>query len=247
MQYNEAMTFDQAPPEPAAIAVQGLSKRYNLQPVLKDLSLEITDGSLCVLVGANGAGKTTLLRIIASLVRPFAGGVTLHGAALKGNPALRRQIGYLGHQSLFYSDLNAIENLSHYARLYQLDDLQTRVSEAIESVGLTKHKHKPVRTYSRGMLQRLAIARALLHNPTILLLDEPYTGLDKDAALALDDRLRNLHRPGRTLLIAAHHPQRLLAFASHVAWLRNGRITHYQPVNKLNETPNLHQYLQEAA
>ncbi len=247
MQYNEAMTFAQDPHNPAAIAVQGLSKRYNLQPVLKDLSLEIADGSLCVLVGANGAGKTTLLRIIASLVRPDAGDVTLWGAALKGNPALRRQIGYLGHQSLFYSDLNAIENLSHYARLYQLDDMRQRVTEAIESVDLAKHQHKPIRTYSRGMLQRLAIARALLHEPSILLLDEPYTGLDKDAAQVLDGRLRSQRQPGRALLIAAHHPQRLLTFASHVAWLRDGQITDHQPVDRLNETPDLHQYLQEAA
>ena len=247
MQYNEAMTFPQDLPEPAAIAVQGLSKRYNLQPVLKDLSLEVADGSLCVLVGSNGAGKTTLLRIIASLVRPDAGVVTLRGAALKNNPALRRQIGYLGHQSLFYSDLNAIENLSHYARLYRLGNSQQRVAEAIETVDLVKHQRKPVRTYSRGMLQRLAIARALLHEPSILLLDEPYTGLDKEAAQALDERLRSLRRPGRALLIAAHQPQHLLGFASHVAWLRDGKITTYQPVDKLSETPDLHQYLQEAA
>ena len=247
MQYNEAMTLSQAAPEPAAIAVQGLSKRYNLQPVLKDLTLEVADGSLCVLVGANGAGKTTLLRIVASLVRPDAGTVALHGAALRGNPALRRQIGYLGHQSLFYSDLNALENLTHYARLYRLEDISPRVAEAVDSAGLTQHQHKPVRTYSRGMLQRLAIARALLHDPSILLLDEPYTGLDKDAARALDDRLRSLHHPGRSLLIAAHHPQRLLAFASHVAWLKDGKIAHHQPVDRLSETPDLHHYLEEAA
>lgn len=247
MQYNEAMTSAQDPQKPAAISVQGLSKRYNLQPVLKDLSLEVTDGSLCVLVGANGAGKTTLLRIIASLVRPDDGTVALHGAPLENNPALRRQIGYLGHQSLFYSDLNAIENLSHFARLYRLDERQQRVTEAIESVDLVKHQHKPVRTYSRGMLQRLAIARSLLHDPSILLLDEPYTGLDKEAAQALDERLRALHRPGRALLIAAHDPQRMLSFASHVAWLRDGRITHHQPVGELSATPDLHRYLQEAA
>lgn len=247
MQYNEAMNPSQAAPEPAAIAVQGLTKRYNLQPVLKDLTLEVADGSLCVLVGANGAGKTTLLRTIASLVRPDAGAVTLHGAALKGNPALRRQIGYLGHQSLFYSDLNAVENLTHYARLYRLDNISVRVAEAVDSAGLTQHQRKPVRTYSRGMLQRLAIARALLHDPSILLLDEPYTGLDKDAARALDERLRSLHNPGRTLLIAAHRPQRLLAFASHVAWLKDGQITHHQPVDRLSETPDLHHYLEEAA
>ena len=246
MQYNEAMTDAENAPAPPAIEVRGLSKRYNLQPVLKDLSLALADGSLCVLVGSNGAGKTTLLRIIASLVRPDAGCAAIHGAALKGNAALRRQIGYLGHQTLFYSDLNAFENLTHYARLYGLDNVADRVHAGIASVDLVNHQHKPVRTYSRGMLQRLAIARALLHDPAILLLDEPYTGLDKDAAQALDQRLRDLHRPGRALLIAAHHPQRLLAFASQVAWLRDGRIAQLQPVDRLSETPDLLHYLTEA-
>jgi heme ABC exporter ATP-binding subunit CcmA len=247
MQYNEAMTVAKNAAAPPTIEVRDLSKHYNLQPVLKNLSLTLADGSLCVLVGSNGAGKTTLLRIVASLVRPDAGFVTIRGAALKGNAALRRQIGYLGHQTLFYSDLNAIENLTHYARLYGLDDVAERVSEGIASVDLVRHQHKPVRTYSRGMLQRLAIARALLHDPAVLLLDEPYTGLDKEAAQALDLRLRDLHRPGRTLLIAAHHPQRLLTFASHVAWLRDGRIAQFQAVDRLSETPELQGYLAEAA
>ena len=246
MQYNEAMTVAQNAPMPPAIQAEELSKHYNLQPVLKGLSLALADGSLCVLVGSNGAGKTTLLRIIASLVRPDAGFAAIHGAALKGNAALRRQIGYLGHQTLFYSDLNALENLTHYARLYGLDNVADRVHAGIASVDLVNHQHKPVRTYSRGMLQRLAIARALLHDPAILLLDEPYTGLDKDAAQALDQRLRDLHRPGRTLLIAAHHPQRLLAFASQVAWLRDGRIAQLQPVDRLSEAPDLLHYLTEA-
>lgn len=247
MQYNEAMTFTDHAPKPPAIEVRGLSKKYHLQPVLDGLSLTVADGSLCVLVGANGAGKTTLLRLIASLARPDAGAIALNGMELKGNAALRRQIGYLGHQTLFYSDLNAIENLTHYARLYELDNIPERVAEGIQSVGLVRHQHKPVRTYSRGMLQRLAIARTLLHEPAILLLDEPYTGLDKEAAQALDAQLRDQHRPGRALLIAAHHPQQLLPFASHVAWLKDGRIAACQPVDRLSETPELQHYLAETA
>ena len=247
MQYNEVMTLTDHTPEPPAIEVRGLSKRYNLQPVLNELSLVIADGSLCVLVGSNGAGKTTLLRLIATLSRPDAGFVAIHGVGLRNNVALRRQIGYLGHQTLFYSDLNALENLTHYARLYELDSVPERVVEGIQSVGLTQHQHKPVRTFSRGMLQRLAIARTLLHDPTILLMDEPYTGLDKEAAQALDAQLRGLHRPGRVMLIAAHHPQRLLTFASHVAWLRDGRIAQHQAVGRLDETPDLQDYLTEAA
>jgi heme exporter protein A len=247
MQYNQDMTLTDHAPKPSAIDVRGLSKRYNLQAVLNDLSLTIDDGSLCVLVGSNGAGKTTLLRLIASLARPDAGFVAIHGQALRNNAPLRRQIGYLGHQTLFYSDLNAQENLTHYARLYELDNVPERVAEGISSVGLTTHQNKPVRTYSRGMLQRLAIARTLLHDPVILLMDEPYTGLDKEAAQVLDAQLRGLHRPDRALLIAAHHPQRLLAFASHVAWLKEGRIAQHQAVDQLAETPELQHYLAEAA
>ena len=247
MQYNQAMPLTDHTPKSPAIDVRGLSKRYNLQAVLNDLTLTIDDGSLCVLVGSNGAGKTTLLRLIASLARPDAGYVAIHGEALRNNASLRRQIGYLGHQTLFYSDLNAQENLIHYARLYELDSIPERVAEGIASVGLTPHQNKPVRTYSRGMLQRLAIARTLLHDPAILLLDEPYTGLDKEAAQALDAQLHDLHRPDRALLIAAHHPQRLLAFASHVAWLKDGRIAQHQAVDRLAETPDLQNYLAEAA
>jgi heme exporter protein A len=231
---------------PTRIVIRGLSKKYHFQPVLDNLSLSIDDGDLCVLVGANGAGKTTLLRIIASLVRPDAGEVIVDNSFIGSNATARRQIGYLGHQSLFYSDLNATENLTHYARLYQLNDIPAEVVRGIDAVGLTPHQHKPVRTYSRGMQQRLSIARTLLHDPAVLLLDEPYTGLDKEAAEFLDKRLRQLRQPGRVILIAAHHPQRMVPFASHIAWLKEGRIAHHLPIEKLGEVPEFQDYLQEA-
>jgi heme exporter protein A len=240
------MTPERSDPNPARIVIRGLSKKYHFQPVLDDLSLSIDDGDLCILVGANGAGKSTLLRIIAALVRPDAGEVVVGDSFIESNASARCQIGYLGHQSLFYNDLNAVENLTHYARLYRLNDIPAEVVRSIESVGLAAHQHKPVRTYSRGMQQRLAIARTLLHNPSVLLLDEPYTGLDKEAAEFLDERLQQLHQPGRAILIAAHHPQRLLPVASHIAWLRDGRIATHLSVNRLGEAPELQDYLQEA-
>ncbi|MCB2213945.1 heme ABC exporter ATP-binding protein CcmA [bacterium] len=234
-------------PSSARIEIRGLSKRYQYQPVLDELALTVDGGDLCVLVGANGAGKTTLLRIVASLVRPDAGEVIAGGYTLAHGGFYRRQIGYLGHQSLFYSDLNAVENLTHYARLYHLADVADRVAQSIGSVGLTVHRDKPVRTYSRGMQQRLAIARTLLHDPAVLLLDEPYTGLDPEAAQFLDDRLRQLRAPNRAILIAAHRPQRLLSIASHVAWLREGRIAQHLPVARLGEDLALSAYLKETA
>jgi heme ABC exporter ATP-binding subunit CcmA len=247
MRYNQTMMTETTVPDSARIEIRGLSKKYNYQPVLDALNLVVNGGEICVLVGANGAGKTTLLRIAASLVRPDAGEVFAGGYTLADGGPYRRQIGYLGHQSMFYSDLNAMENLTHYARLYRLADVPGKVAQGVESVGLTPHKRKPVRVYSRGMQQRLAIARTLLHDPSVLLLDEPYTGLDPDAAQFLDERLRQLRSPDRAILIAAHRPQRLLSIATHVAWLREGRIAQYLPVARLADDPDLQAYLKEAA
>lgn len=231
---------------PACVEIRGLTKRYQYQPVLNDLSLALEAGDVCVLVGDNGAGKTTLLRILATLVRPDAGEVLLNDHPLEDRSNLRAMIGYLGHQSLFYGDLNAIENLTHYARLYQLEDPDI-VLNSIRSVGLETHQEKPLRTWSRGMQQRLAIARACLHDPALLLLDEPYTGLDQESTQMLDVRLINLRQSGCTILIAAHRPQRLLSIATHIAWLKDGKICQHIASDQVPANPELHDYLREAA
>lgn len=232
---------------PFQVEINGLVKRFNRQPVLNQLSLTLNEGDFCLLVGDNGAGKTTLLRIIAGLVRPSQGDVTLCKSSVSGDPLLRRLIGYVGHQPMVYQDLSACENLRHYARLYQLGDVEAAVTQAIQAHRLTAHQHQPVRNLSRGMQQRLSLARATLHDPAILLFDEPYTGLDQEAASFLDDALRRCHGPGRIILLAAHRPQRLLSIASHVAWLKEGRICAHIPVEELPETPELNSYLQEVA
>jgi len=229
------------------IEIRDLVKRFHHQPVLNHLSLTINDGDFCVLVGDNGAGKTTLLRILAGLVRPNHGVVTICGSDPISEHPLRRSIGYVGHHPMFYQDLTALENLMHYARLYQVGNIPRTIAEAIQAVGLTTYDQQPVRTLSRGMQQRLSLARALIHQPSILLFDEPYTGLDQAAAVFLDDTLRGLHTPGRTILLAAHRPQRLLSIASHVAWLKDGVIHRHLPVDRLGEAPELGRYLQEVA
>jgi heme exporter protein A len=227
------------------IATCNLVKRFHHQPVLNHLALTINDGDFCILVGDNGAGKTTLLRILAGLMRPTQGEVTLSGAISAGS--LRHSIGYVGHQTMLYQDLTALENLRYYARLYLVTPLEDAVAQAIETYGLSAYQQVPVRTLSRGMQQRLSLARALLHNPAVLLLDEPYTGLDQQAASVLDLTLQNLHQPGRIILLAAHRPQRLLTIASHVAWLKDGVIHQHLPVNALDTAPELVSYLQEVA
>jgi heme exporter protein A len=235
--------IDTSSPDFARIRIQNLVKRYNYQAVLDRLCLTLEGGSLCVLVGANGVGKTTLLRILASLVRPDGGEIHFDGAFAVEGGQVRRQLGYLGHQSMFYQDLTAGENLRHYARLYQLENISAVVDEGIRTAGLEKAQNQPVRTYSRGMIQRLAISRALLHDPQILLLDEPYTGLDPEAADALDARLQAMRQPGRVILLTAHRPQRLRGIATHFAWLQNGGISQHVPVEALPAHPDLLAYL----
>lgn len=232
---------------PFQIVIRDLVKRYHFQPVLNQLSLTLADGDFCILVGANGAGKSTLLRILATLVRPDRGEIYLGNHLIAQAPELRGEIGYIGHQPMFYNDLSAVENLRHYAHLYQCPDPEALVRDAIQAAGLSASQHKPVRTFSRGMQQRLSIARALLHDPHLLLFDEPYTGLDTEAAQSLDERLQHLHQPGRIILLAAHQPGRLLKMASHIAWLQDGKISHHIPAASIPEVPALQAYLREEA
>jgi heme exporter protein A len=234
-------------PYAAHIDIGGLSKRFQHRPVLNGLSLTLNDGDLCILVGDNGAGKTTLLRILAGLVRPSQGEVSVCGSSPIGNPRIRRMIGYVGHQPMVYQDLTARENLVHYARLYGLAKGEEVVADAIAAFNMAGYQHQPVRTLSRGMQQRLSLARATLHNPAILLFDEPHTGLDQEAAAFFDQSLRRLNQPGRIILLAAHRPQRLLTVATHVAWLREGAISDHLPVTALGSAPLLNSYLQEVS
>lgn len=227
------------------IEISELNKTYNTQAVLRNLSFSIADNDFYIIVGANGAGKTTLLRILASLIRPNSGKVTINGDSLFDNPSLRQKIGYLGHSTLFYGDLNARENLQHYARLYNLSIAKDAIQKIIAAAGLEAHQTKPVRIYSRGMQQRLALERVLMHNPSLLLLDEPYTGLDQEAAENLDGRLNALHTQGKTLLVVAHRPQRLLKFASNIAWLKSGQIVLQTSIDRLLDFPELNQYVRE--
>ena len=228
-----------------AVEVRGLVKQYHFRPVLDQLSLKLQKGDFCVLVGANGAGKTTLLRILATLARPNHGQVIMDGLPLSASPSIRGSIGYIGHQPMFYEDLTALENLLHYARLYSISQPERRIKEAIKASGLEQFQERPVRTFSRGMQQRLSIERSLLHDPKILLFDEPYTGLDQEAAQFLDHRLEQLHSTGRVILVAAHRPQRLVPMASHIAWLQDGKISHHLPTSQLKTSSELLAYLQE--
>ena len=193
--------------------------------VLRGMDLHVQPGEFVTLVGPNGAGKTTLMRIVATLLKPTSGSVKVGGWPVPDHAdKVRRHIGFVTHQSLLYNDLTAAENLSFISRLYQLDNKEERISKALKTVGLAARQRDPVRSFSRGMTQRLTLARATLHEPDILLLDEPYTGLDQDASLLLDGLLTEESKRGRTIFMITHDLTRGLNLCDRIAILSRGKI-----------------------
>jgi heme exporter protein A len=207
------------------IEVRRLVKTFGLKPVLRGVDFRAEPGEFVALVGPNGAGKTTMLRILASLSRPTLGEVRVAGYVLPGQaPEVRRLLGVVSHQPLLYGDLTADENLRFYARMYGLSDAKRRVEQTLNTVGLEARRRDLVRQFSRGMQQRLAIGRALLHDPQVMLLDEPYTGLDQDASAMLDGLLRQVAAGGRTVVMTSHDLPRAADLATRIDVLSHGVI-----------------------
>jgi heme exporter protein A len=208
------------------IATRGLVKSFGLKPVLRGVDLDIAPGEFVTLLGPNGAGKTTLMRILCTLSRPSLGQASVAGFPLPGAAEqVRRRLGVVSHHPLLYGDLTAEENLLFYARMYGLDQPQARIQAVLEQVGLLNRRREPVSTFSRGMQQRLAIARAVLHDPEVMLFDEPYTGLDQDASEMLDGVLRAVAAHGRTVLMTTHDLARGIRLADRVLILSRGVIS----------------------
>lgn len=209
----------------AAIEVDHLVKSFGTFYALRGVSLRVGAGECLTVFGPNGAGKTTFLRILSALTRPTSGEVRIHGLSLKENfLMIQRRLGVIGHQTFLYDDLTAAENLWFYARLYEVPSPQERLKQLLAEVGLERRAHDRVRSFSRGMQQRLAIARAMLHDPDILFLDEPYTGLDQHAAMMLTNWLQKLRSERRTILLVTHDLAQGLAMADRVAIFLQGRI-----------------------
>jgi heme exporter protein A len=205
---------------PVAVEICQLRVVLGDQPALRGVDVIVRSGTRLALVGPNGAGKSTVLRVVAGLLRPSAGEVRIAGRSLASDPwSARRRVGLVGHQSMLHPSLTARENLQVFARLYGLDQSERRVVEGLQRVGLTELADARAATLSRGMLQRLALARALLHDPAILLLDEAETGLDVRAHEQLLAVLRD-----RTAVLASHDLAFVSAVADEVAFLRAGRV-----------------------
>jgi len=207
------------------ITVKKLGKRFGLKTVLRGVNFRVKPGEFVALLGPNGAGKTTFLRILASLSKPSLGEITIAGYKLPGEAAqVRARLGVVSHLPLLYGDLTAEENLRFYARMYGITNYQLRITEVLEMVGLENRRRDLVRAYSRGMQQRLAIGRAVLHDPQIMLFDEPYTGLDQDASSMLDEVLKTVAAQGRTVVMTSHDLARAEELATRFDILSRGVI-----------------------
>ena len=208
----------------AALEVEGLARHYGEREALSDVSLSLAEGQTLVVFGPNGAGKTTLLRVLATLLRPHAGSVRVLGSSLPDEAwAVRGRVGMLGHEPLLYRELTARENLHFHARLHGVGE--ERVQELLEALAMQARANEPLRTLSRGMVQRVAVARAVLHDPELLLLDEPWANLDPAARELVEPLIGAGTGPGglRTRVISSHDPGGGLSEADLVLGLRDGR------------------------
>jgi heme exporter protein A len=225
--------------QPPAIELRGLGRRYGERIVLRDITLSLTAGQTLAVLGRNGAGKTTLLRILASLIRPHAGEVTIAGHPLPRDGYLaRRDLGLLAHEPLLYGDLSPRENLRYHARLWGLPD--GRVAEVLEQVQMSARADDPVRSLSKGMVQRIAICRAILHDPGLLLLDEPRANLDPGAAELLEPLIGRAC--GKTRVLTSHDPESALTESDLALGLDDGRQVFLKPSAEVL-ADNLHKRL----
>jgi len=212
----------------SAVAIENVWKFFGDYPALREITIAAEPGACLALLGRNGAGKTTLLRIVAGLSRPARGRVTILGGEPHSRES-RKQIGLLGHGIGIYDELSAYENLRLFARLYGTPDPVRKANEWLERVGLERVRDSMVREFSRGMRQRLAVARAFLHDPALFILDEPFTALDDRAIALLQSLLKQALAEGRTILMSTHQLREALELATDVALINRGRLAFQGP------------------
>jgi heme exporter protein A len=218
-----------------AVAINNLKKSYGLKPVLRRVQLALPAGQRLALLGANGAGKTTLLRILAGLAKPDAGTVSILGLDCKNEAQrIRSLVGLVAHQPYLYEELTPLENLLFFARMYNVADAQQHARDLLRRVGVEKRMHDRVQTLSRGLVQRVAWARALLHAPHLLLLDEPDTGLDQDGTVLIDSLLAEHTQRGGSILFTTHQLERALQLADSVVILGRGRVAYQAETAQLD-------------
>jgi heme exporter protein A len=207
--------------------VAGVERSFGAIRAVAGVSFSLRPGECLALFGPNGAGKTTLLRLLAGLLRPSAGTATLAGLGIHGSAAARSRIGFISHHTMLYDALSPRENVAFAARLYGLSDIGRRVEAALARMLVVDVSDSPVRSLSRGMQQRVSIARATVHSPTLVLADEPFSGLDEGAARSLTEFLRDLRAAGTTIVVVTHNLVEGLSLASHAAIMHRGRFVRF--------------------
>jgi len=226
------------------LELHNVQKSFALRPVLRGVSFTLQAGERLALLGANGAGKTTLLRLLAGLTRPGGGRILIDGLDLcRQTREVQRRVGFVAHQSYLYDELSALENLQFFARMYGLRQSAERAALLLRRVGLERRARERVGTFSRGLLQRLALARALLHAPTLLLLDEPETGLDQAGQVLLAELLHEHRAGGGTLIFTTHDLESVPGRSERVVWLHRGRVVSGQ----VREQAQMHRVDREGA
>jgi heme ABC exporter ATP-binding subunit CcmA len=208
-----------------ALEIDAVWKYFGDFPALRDIGFRVNAGSVVALLGRNGAGKTTLLRILAGLAKPSKGSVKIYGAEVR-EEATRRRIGVLGHGISLYDELTATENLVLFAKLYGLDDAAKRAHQWLERTGLERVRDGLVREFSRGMRQRLAVARTFIHDPELLLFDEPFTSLDDRAIAVLQSLIIEAQGRGSTIVMSTHQLREAIELATHIALIAKGRLAY---------------------
>jgi heme exporter protein A len=222
------LSFSMPAPSPA-VEVSGVSRSFGRRRAIDGVDLSLESGDCLALFGPNGAGKTSLLRVIAGLLKPTAGTVRVGGRSLRDDASARASVGLISHQSMLYRALTARENVEFAARLYGARDPRGAATRALERIRIIDRADTPVRALSRGLQQRVSIARAIVHAPSVVLLDEPYTGLDAAGGAALTDMLHLLRSSGASLLLVTHNVDEGLAVGSHLAVMVGGRIVRREP------------------
>src|SRR5438034_2320543 len=212
-------------PDTFALESEDIRKTFGHFTALSSVTLSVKKGEFLALFGRNGAGKTTFLKIAATLMRPTKGELRIEGIDVRKDPEeARRRIGFLSHNTFVYRDLSALENLKFFCRLYGVDDSETRLMDLLDRVGLRRRAHDAVRSFSRGLHQRVGIARVLLHNPSLILLDEPYTGLDAHAVEMLNAVLDEAIEAGKTVILTTHDLEQGLRAATRAVIIDRGRL-----------------------
>jgi heme exporter protein A len=218
------------------IKAVGISKTIGRKTILQNIDLHIRPGEFITVFGPNGAGKSSLLKILSLVNKPSRGQITIDGKNAAGNPAeIRKKIGVISHQTFLNENLTARENLTFYGKMYGVPDLKNRIYDVLDEVGLGFSLNEPVRTFSRGMQQRLAIARAILHNPAILYLDEPYTGLDPHAIQILNNVLADLHQNKRTVFLITHNFEEGVNLSNRILFVVKGKIVYDGKKNAMSK------------